>query len=133
MAIGHTRLPLGRNLVSRAHVASRLEAMLRLSSRGCSMSKVVGRLNLNLLPRVTVFKLFVNEATKRTFTDVLHRGFQVGSTTTHLKVWNPDKDSGDGPDPDTASLYAIKSKRIWCEVRPSIAEEREKKTLVAAK
>ena len=98
------------------------------------MSKVIGRLNLNSLPRVTVFKLFINEATKRTFTDVLHRGYHVGGTTTHLKVWNPDKDSGDGSDPDTANLYAIKSKRIWCEVKPSINDERDrKKTLVAAK
>ena len=98
------------------------------------MSKVVGKLNLNTLPRVTVFKLVINEQTKRQFTDVLHRGFQVGSTTSHLKVWNPDKDSGDGPDPDTASLYAIKSRRIWCEVKPSINDERDrKKTLVAAK
>lgn len=76
----------------------------------------MSKINLATTPRVTVFKRVVNETTGREFTDVLHRGFLVGQTTTHLKVWSPDKNSGDGPDPESASLYAISSPRIWCEV-----------------
>lgn len=83
------------------------------------------KINVQTLPRVTVFKLFINDVTKRQFTDVLHRGYQVGGTSTHLKVWNPEKDSGDCADPEAANLYAIKSKRIWCEVKPSHADSRK--------
>lgn len=82
---------------------------------------------LRACPRATVYKLTINEATKRERVDTLHTGVIIGQTSTHYKVWNPDKNSGDGSDPELAALYAKNSRRIWCVVHPSVAEQKAKK------
>lgn len=79
--------------------------------------------NPKLLPKVTVFKKFVSDVTRRETIGELHTGFLIENMGSHLRVWNPDPKANDGNDPSCAQVYPVDSRRVWCVIHGAKGKE----------
>ena len=66
---------------------------------------------------VNVFRLDVDERTKKETTQKIHEGIVLQNKGSFVRVYNPAPVAKGGDTaPEASELFPVKAKRMWCEV-----------------